>query len=52
MVHAHGLSIFDNQHYDGDGAIVFKQACVLGCEGIVLKRLGSTYWSGRVSDWL
>jgi bifunctional non-homologous end joining protein LigD len=41
-----------NQHYDGDGAIIFKQACALGCEGIVSKRLGSTYKSGRVNDWL
>jgi hypothetical protein len=27
-----------NRHYDGDGAIIFKQACALGCEGIVSKR--------------
>jgi ATP-dependent DNA ligase len=27
--------------------IVFAQACQLGCEGIVSKRLGSTYHSGR-----
>jgi ATP-dependent DNA ligase len=26
-----------NTHYDGDGSIVFKQACALGCEGIVSK---------------
>jgi bifunctional non-homologous end joining protein LigD len=30
-----------NEHYDGDGEIVFKYACKLGCEGIVSKRLGS-----------
>jgi bifunctional non-homologous end joining protein LigD len=41
-----------NQHYDGDGAIIFKQACALGCEGIVSKRLGSLYRSGRVNHWL
>jgi ATP-dependent DNA ligase len=35
-----------NEHYDGDGAIVFREACRLGCEGIVSKRLGSTYRSG------
>jgi bifunctional non-homologous end joining protein LigD len=39
------------RHYDGDGATMFKQACALGCEGIVSKRLGSTYRSGRVNDW-
>ena len=41
-----------NQHYDGDGAIIFKQACSLGCEGIVSKRLGSPYRSGRSEHWL
>jgi bifunctional non-homologous end joining protein LigD len=30
-----------NEHYDGDGEILFKYACKLGCEGIVSKRLGS-----------
>ena len=41
-----------NQHYDGDGAIIFKGACALGCEGIVSKRLGSPYRSGRSDHWL
>ena len=41
-----------NQHYDGDGAMIFKHACALGCEGIVSKRLGSAYRSGRVDHWL
>jgi hypothetical protein len=41
-----------NQHYDGDAAAIYKQACALGCEGIVSKRRGSTYRSGRVNDWL
>ena len=27
-------------------------ACKMGLEGIVSKRLGSTYHSGRTSDWL
>ena len=39
-------------HYDGDGDIVFKYACKLGCEGIVSKRLGSPYRSGRSPHWL
>ena len=30
-----------NQHFDGDGEIIFRHACSLGCEGIVSKRLGS-----------
>jgi bifunctional non-homologous end joining protein LigD len=41
-----------NKHFDGDGQIVFEHACALGCEGIVSKRLGSHYRSGRVNHWL
>jgi bifunctional non-homologous end joining protein LigD len=41
-----------NQHFSGDGEIIFKYACSLGCEGIVSKRLGSPYRSGRVDHWL
>jgi bifunctional non-homologous end joining protein LigD len=44
--------IIFNQHYDGDSAIIFKLACALGCEGIVSKRLGSPYRSGRSNHWL
>jgi bifunctional non-homologous end joining protein LigD len=33
--------------YDGDGAIIYRYACSLGCEGIVSKRLGSVYGSHR-----
>jgi bifunctional non-homologous end joining protein LigD len=36
-----------NAHYEADGAIVYQHACVLGCESIVSKRLGSAYRSGR-----
>jgi bifunctional non-homologous end joining protein LigD len=38
-----------NQHYVGDGDIVCRQACQLGCEG---KRLGSLYRSGRSKQWV
>ena len=41
-----------NEHYDGDGDIVFKYACKLGLEGIVSKRRGSRYESGRFSHWI
>jgi ATP-dependent DNA ligase len=41
-----------NEHYEGDGEIVFEHACKLGCEGIVSKRLGSPYRSGRSPHWL
>jgi bifunctional non-homologous end joining protein LigD len=42
-----------NEHLEhDDGAVVFRHACVLGCEGIVSKRLASPYRSGRCKDWL
>ena len=46
------LSIVLNKHYEEDGAIVFREACRLGCEGIVSKPLGSTYRRGRSPLWL
>ena len=45
-------SIVLNEHFDGDGAVVYKHACALGCEGIVSKRLGSPYRFGRSGDWI
>jgi bifunctional non-homologous end joining protein LigD len=36
-----------NDHFEEGGAIIFREACRLGCEGIVSKRLGSLYRSGR-----
>jgi bifunctional non-homologous end joining protein LigD len=41
-----------NEHTEGDGPTVFAHACKLGLEGIVSKRKGSTYRSGRSPDWL
>jgi ATP-dependent DNA ligase len=41
-----------NEHYEGDGATIYKHACRFGCEGIVPKRLGYSYRSGRVNHWL
>jgi ATP-dependent DNA ligase len=35
-----------------DGATVFRHAFKMGLEGIVSKRLGSAYRSGRTRDWL
>ena len=35
-----------------EGHVVFQHACELGCEGIVSKRLGWRYRSGRSPDWL
>src|SRR5262249_39394545 len=41
-----------NQHYEEDGAAVYRAACQLGCEGIVSKRLGSIYRRGRSPNWI
>ena len=41
-----------NAHFDCEGATIFEHACMLGYEGIVSKRLGSHYRSGRVDHWL
>jgi bifunctional non-homologous end joining protein LigD len=40
------------EHFEADGAIVYREACALGCEGIVSKRRGSPYRSGRSVHWL
>jgi bifunctional non-homologous end joining protein LigD len=36
----------------GDGAAIFRHACWMGLEGIVSKRIGSRYVSGRTRAWL
>ena len=41
-----------NEHHTGEGATIFEHACALGCDGIVSKRLGSTYRSGRADCWV
>jgi bifunctional non-homologous end joining protein LigD len=41
-----------NEFFEGDGDILFEHACKLGCEGIVSKRLGSAYRSGRSAHWV
>ena len=38
--------------FGGEGAIIHKHACALGCEGIVSKRFGSPYRAGRSAHWL
>jgi bifunctional non-homologous end joining protein LigD len=47
----HGVRL--NEHLEHDcGSTVFQHACKMGLEGIVSKRLGSRYRSGRSLDWL
>jgi bifunctional non-homologous end joining protein LigD len=40
------------EHIEGGGPIVFKHVCRMGLEGIVSKRKGSPWRSGRTRDWL
>ena len=47
---ASGLRL--NEHMEEDGPLVFYHACKLGFEGIVSKRKGSRYRSGRSPDWI
>jgi bifunctional non-homologous end joining protein LigD len=49
--HAKG-GLLLNEHIDEPGDVVFRHACKLGLEGIVSKRRGSSYCSGRSPDWL
>jgi ATP-dependent DNA ligase len=46
------VSIVLNEYFEEDGEIVFREACKLGCEGIVSKRLGSMYRRGRSPHWI
>jgi len=46
-----GLRLNEHLSHD-DGEVVFRHACKMGLEGIVSKRLGSRYRSGRSKDWL
>jgi bifunctional non-homologous end joining protein LigD len=41
-----------NEHIAESGEIIFRHACKLGFEGIVSKRLGSPYVSGRSRHWI
>jgi bifunctional non-homologous end joining protein LigD len=41
-----------NEHIEEPGDMVFRHACKLGLEGIVSKRLGSRYRSGRSRHWI
>jgi ATP-dependent DNA ligase len=47
-----GRGIQLSEHLHIDGPEMFDHACQLGCEGIVSKRLGSRYVSGRTDQWI
>jgi bifunctional non-homologous end joining protein LigD len=46
------VSILLNEQIAEDGATVFAHACRLGAEGIVSKRIDSTYQSGPCRVWI
>src|SRR5262249_19678600 len=46
-----GVQLNEHLEHD-DGALIFRHACKMGLEGIVSKRKGSLYRSGRSPDWL
>jgi bifunctional non-homologous end joining protein LigD len=41
-----------NEHTNARGELVFRQACAMGLEGIVSKRLTAPYKSGPSRDWV
>ncbi|HTS40543.1 MAG TPA: DNA ligase D [Stellaceae bacterium] len=41
-----------SEHFDDDGAVVFKHACRMRLEGIISKRRDLPYHSGRSENWL
>jgi bifunctional non-homologous end joining protein LigD len=46
------VGIVLSEHAADDGATIFRQACRMGLEGIVSKRLSAPYRSGRSGDWI
>jgi bifunctional non-homologous end joining protein LigD len=47
-----GDGIVFSEALAAEGAVVFKNACAFGLEGIVSKRAGSFYRCGRSRNWL
>ncbi|HEX3666278.1 MAG TPA: DNA ligase D [Rhizomicrobium sp.] len=40
------------EHFEAAGDAVLKSACEMGLEGLISKRLGAPYQSGRGGDWI
>jgi bifunctional non-homologous end joining protein LigD len=52
LVQGHGhAGLLFSQEITGDGPTIFEHACRVGAEGIISKRRGSSYRSGRVDSW-
>jgi bifunctional non-homologous end joining protein LigD len=52
LANASVLGIEFSDHATGDGERMYEAACRMGLEGIVAKRKGSRYVSGRCRHWL
>jgi hypothetical protein len=46
----HQLGLVISEHTDEDGTTIFRQACQMGLEGVVSKRLSAPYRSGPSRD--
>jgi bifunctional non-homologous end joining protein LigD len=44
-------AIFPVESFEGDPLELLRRACADGWEGLIAKRVGSTYRSGRSDDW-
>jgi ATP-dependent DNA ligase len=44
-------AVHSSEHFEGDGAVLFRAAEQMGLEGIVSKRASSPYRSGRSAFW-
>ena len=51
LKHAKSKTLFYVEAVVGDGAKVYAEACKLGLEGIVSKRIDSRYRAGRSDHW-
>lgn len=50
--HANCNRLIVSDHIIDNGPLVFQQACKLGTEGIVSKKINSRYIPGRTTNWL
>ena len=41
-----------SDHLDGDAGPIRRQACAMGLEGIIVKRVDAPYRPGRSADWI
>jgi bifunctional non-homologous end joining protein LigD len=52
LVGRRSIGIVLSAHTADDGASIFRQACRMGLEGLVSKRLSAPYRSGPSRDWI